>query len=130
MTTASRSPTPRPAVPLHRDSGQRNSSRVEATLDPEALTEIDPTGPRILPRLFAQIANEAAFALEEGVASPDDMETAMRLGLNWPLGPLGITGLIGAGARRRAAARGWRPRLGDAYARRRACWPQPRRVQA
>ena len=95
--TPSSPPTPRPAVPLHRDSGQRNSSRVEATLDPEALTKIDPTGPLILPRLFAQIANEAAFALEEGVASPDDMETAMRLGLNWPQGPLGIAERLGAG---------------------------------
>ncbi len=66
------------------------------TLDPEQLAEIDPAATAVLPRLFAQIANEAAFALEEEVASPDDMETAMRLGLNWPLGPLGITELIGA----------------------------------
>ncbi|MGV1048678.1 MAG: 3-hydroxyacyl-CoA dehydrogenase NAD-binding domain-containing protein [Solirubrobacterales bacterium] len=48
-------------------------------------------------RLFAQIANETAFALEEEVASPDDMDTAMRLGLNWPLGPLDIAENIGAG---------------------------------
>jgi 3-hydroxybutyryl-CoA dehydrogenase len=66
------------------------------TLDPEQLAKIDPAAAAILPRLFAQIANEAAFALEEEVASPEDMETAMRLGLNWPLGPLGITELIGA----------------------------------
>ena len=46
-----------------------------------------PPPSEILPRLFAQIANEAAFALEEGVASPADMDTAMRLGFNWPLGP-------------------------------------------
>jgi 3-hydroxybutyryl-CoA dehydrogenase len=66
------------------------------TLDPEQLAKIDPAAVEILPRLFAQIANEAAFALEEGIASPADMETATRLGLNWPIGPLGITGLIGA----------------------------------
>jgi 3-hydroxybutyryl-CoA dehydrogenase len=66
------------------------------TLDPAELTRIDPAGPAILPRLFAQIANEAAFALEEGVASPADMETAMRLGFNWPLGPFAITELLGA----------------------------------
>jgi 3-hydroxybutyryl-CoA dehydrogenase len=51
----------------------------------------------ILRRLFAQIANEAAFALEEEIASPGDMETAMRLGMNWPLGPLGLAEKIGAG---------------------------------
>jgi 3-hydroxybutyryl-CoA dehydrogenase len=49
----------------------------------------------VLSRLFAQIANEAAFALEEEIASAEDMETAMRLGFNWPRGPLGITRLIG-----------------------------------
>ena len=66
------------------------------TLDPEQLTRIDPAAGEILPRLFAQIANEAALALEEEIASPADMETATRLGLNWPIGPLGITELIGA----------------------------------
>ena len=66
------------------------------TLDPAQLAKIDPAAGEILPRLFAQIANEAAFALEEEIASPADMETATRLGLNWPIGPLGITELIGA----------------------------------
>jgi 3-hydroxybutyryl-CoA dehydrogenase len=66
------------------------------TLDPDALTQIDPAAPAILSRLFAQIANEAAFASEEEIASPEDMETAMRLGFNWPLGPIAITDLIGA----------------------------------
>lgn len=65
------------------------------TLDPEQLAKIDPAAEQILSRLFAQIANEAAFALEEEVASPQDMETAMKLGFNWPLGPLGFAELIG-----------------------------------
>ena len=65
------------------------------TLDPGQLTKIDPAAEEILSRLFAQIANEAAFALEEEIASPEDMETAMRLGFNWPLGPIAVTELIG-----------------------------------
>ncbi len=65
------------------------------TLDPEQLARIDPAAEAVLTRLFAQIANEAAFALEEEIASPADMETAMKLGFNWPLGPLAITELIG-----------------------------------
>ncbi|MGE5857476.1 MAG: 3-hydroxyacyl-CoA dehydrogenase NAD-binding domain-containing protein [Solirubrobacterales bacterium] len=44
--------------------------------------------PRILSRLGATIANEACFALGERVASADDINTAMRLGYNWPIGPL------------------------------------------
>jgi 3-hydroxybutyryl-CoA dehydrogenase len=66
------------------------------TLDPAELAEIDPAAAAILSRLFAQIANEAAFALEEEVGSPEDMDTAMRLGFNWPRGPLELTELIGA----------------------------------
>jgi 3-hydroxybutyryl-CoA dehydrogenase len=44
--------------------------------------------PQVLTRLGATIANEACFALGEGVASADDINTAMRLGYNWPIGPL------------------------------------------
>lgn len=66
------------------------------TLDPGKLARIDPSAGQVLPRLFAQIANEAAFAREEEIASPEDMDTAMRLGFNWPLGPSGFTKLIGA----------------------------------
>jgi 3-hydroxybutyryl-CoA dehydrogenase len=65
------------------------------TLDPEKLARIEGPAEAVLTRLFAQIANEAAFAVEERVASPDDMETAMRLGFNWPRGPLGFAALIG-----------------------------------
>lgn len=66
------------------------------TLDPTELARIDPSAEAILLRLFAQIANEAAFALEEEVGSRADMDTAMRLGFNWPRGPLELTELIGA----------------------------------
>jgi 3-hydroxybutyryl-CoA dehydrogenase len=86
---------PRPAVPYRGMATKRNSGADGPTLERAALAAIDPAGPEILPRLFAQIANEAAFALEEQIASPQDMDTAMRLGFNWPLGPLAITELIG-----------------------------------
>ena len=66
------------------------------TLDPEKLARIDPAAGEVLPRLFAQIANEAAFACEEEIASAQDMDTAMQLGFNWPVGPSGFTKLIGA----------------------------------
>jgi 3-hydroxybutyryl-CoA dehydrogenase len=66
------------------------------TVDPAALAAIDPAANEVLPRLLAQIANEAALALEEEIGSPADMDTAMRLGFNWPRGPLELTELIGA----------------------------------
>jgi 3-hydroxybutyryl-CoA dehydrogenase len=84
------------------------------TLDPAALDRIDPAAEAVLLRLFAQIANEAAFALEEEVGTPADMDTAMRLGFNWPRGPLELTELIGP---RRAAdlLEGLREQHGEAY---------------
>src|SRR3954451_10370956 len=66
-------------------------------LDPEQLAKIDPAAEQVLTRLFAQIANEAAFALEEEIASPEDMDKAMKLGFNWPVGPLEFARLIGPG---------------------------------
>ena len=39
--------------------------------------------------------NEAFFALMEGVASPEDIDTAMKLGTNQPMGPLALADLIG-----------------------------------
>jgi 3-hydroxybutyryl-CoA dehydrogenase len=89
-------PNPASSVPSHKLSRQENNGTDELRLDPHELAEIDPAAPEILPRLFAQITNEAAFALEEQVGSPADMNTAMRLGFNWPRGPLELTELIGA----------------------------------
>jgi 3-hydroxybutyryl-CoA dehydrogenase len=84
------------------------------TLDPEQLAKIDPAAEQVLTRLFAQIANEAAFAQEEQIASPEDMDTAMKLGFNWPVGPLEFARLIGP---RRAAELLERLRVekGEAY---------------
>jgi 3-hydroxybutyryl-CoA dehydrogenase len=57
--------------------------------DDEALEEVaGANGPVVLSRLGATIANEACFALGERVASEDDINTAMRLGYNWPVGSL------------------------------------------
>ncbi len=65
------------------------------TLDPAQLAQVDERAEEVLSRLFAQIANEAAYAMEEDVASTEDMDTAMKLGFNWPAGPLDFAELIG-----------------------------------
>jgi 3-hydroxybutyryl-CoA dehydrogenase len=89
------SSNPGSAAPSHRNSRQANDAAAEPTLDPGELAKIDPAAAKVLPRLLAQIANEAAFALEDEVGSPGDMDTAMRLGFNWPRGPLEFTELLG-----------------------------------
>ena len=116
-------PNPGAAAPSHQIARQAGSGAGETTLDPAALAEIDPAAPLILPRLVAQIANEAAFALEEEVGSPADMDTAMRLGFNWPHGPLELTELIGA-ERAVAILEELRAQHGEAYA------PAPRLAAA
>jgi 3-hydroxybutyryl-CoA dehydrogenase len=42
----------------------------------------------VLGRIVAQLVNEAAFALGEGVGAPEDIDAGMVLGLNHPRGPL------------------------------------------
>jgi 3-hydroxybutyryl-CoA dehydrogenase len=42
----------------------------------------------VLPRLMAMLANEAAFALGEGTADEATIDRAMKLGANYPIGPL------------------------------------------
>ncbi len=42
----------------------------------------------VLPRILCQIINEAMFAVQTSVASPGDIDTAMKLGTNYPLGPI------------------------------------------
>ncbi|TAE21034.1 MAG: hypothetical protein EAZ92_17350 [Candidatus Kapaibacterium sp.] len=42
----------------------------------------------ITPRIVAMLANEAAFAVMEATATVSDIDAAMKLGTNYPLGPL------------------------------------------
>ncbi|ERS87808.1 3-hydroxybutyryl-CoA dehydrogenase [Halomonas sp. PBN3] len=46
-------------------------------------------------RLLVPMINEAAFLLQEGVASAEDIDAAMKLGAAHPLGPLALADLIG-----------------------------------
>jgi 3-hydroxybutyryl-CoA dehydrogenase len=46
-------------------------------------------------RVLAPMINEAFFALMEGVAKAEDIDTSMRLGCNFPMGPLTLADFIG-----------------------------------
>jgi 3-hydroxybutyryl-CoA dehydrogenase len=39
--------------------------------------------------------NEAARALEQGVATPEQIDACMKLGCNHPMGPLALADLVG-----------------------------------
>jgi 3-hydroxybutyryl-CoA dehydrogenase len=46
-------------------------------------------------RVLMPMINEAAFAVFEGVATPEAVDTIMRLGMNHPMGPLTLADFIG-----------------------------------
>jgi len=46
-------------------------------------------------RILMPMINEAIFTVYEGVASPEDVDTVMELGMNHPMGPLTLADFIG-----------------------------------
>jgi len=50
-------------------------------------------------RISAMVGNEAFFMLQEGVANAEDIDTALRLGMSWPIGPLALGDLVGLDVR-------------------------------
>jgi len=46
-------------------------------------------------RVLCPMINEAIFALQEGVGTPEAIDTVMKLGMNHPMGPLALADLIG-----------------------------------
>lgn len=50
-------------------------------------------------RVNALLGNEAFRMLQEGVASPEDIDKAVRLGLNYPMGPLEMADMVGLDTR-------------------------------
>jgi len=49
----------------------------------------------VVNRLLCPMINEAIFALAEGLASAEEIDSAMKLGTNQPIGPLALCDLIG-----------------------------------
>jgi 3-hydroxyacyl-CoA dehydrogenase len=49
----------------------------------------------VVNRILCPMINEAIFALQEGLATAEDIDSGMRLGCNHPIGPLALADLIG-----------------------------------
>lgn len=49
----------------------------------------------VVNRILIPMLNEAVFVLQEGIASAEDIDKAMKLGCNHPMGPLALADLIG-----------------------------------
>lgn len=49
----------------------------------------------VVNRILIPMINEACIVLEEGLATPEDIDKSMKLGCNHPMGPLALGDLIG-----------------------------------
>lgn len=50
-------------------------------------------------RMSALVGNEAFFMLQEGLGTPEEIDKAIKLGLNYPMGPFELGDLVGLDAR-------------------------------
>lgn len=50
-------------------------------------------------RMSALVGNEAFCMLQEGVGTPEEIDTAIKLGLNYPMGPFELVDLVGLDVR-------------------------------
>jgi len=62
-----------------------------------AVARLDDVAGLAVLRTVAMLANEAADAVSQGVASPADLDDAMQKGVNYPRGPLAWADAIGVG---------------------------------
>jgi 3-hydroxybutyryl-CoA dehydrogenase len=77
---------PQLEVSLHQKMDEDVLKRISKDLSAKYLIVPDTIG-LITPRIICMIINEAYYTIEEGIASPEDIDVAMKLGTNYPLGP-------------------------------------------
>jgi len=73
-----------------REVGQRMGKEVVIVRDSPGF---------ITSRINALIGNEAFYMLQEGIASAREIDTAVKLGLNHPMGPFEMVDLVGLDVR-------------------------------
>jgi len=68
----------------------------------------------VVNRILCTMLNEAFFVLDEGLATPEDIDKGMTLGCNHPIGPLALADLVGLDTLLRIME-GLQRELGDKY---------------
>lgn len=80
--------TPTATVEAAREFFRALAKKVEIVQDRTGL---------VAARVICQIINEAAFALQDDVAAPQDIDTSMKLGVSYPFGPFEWADRLGIG---------------------------------
>jgi 3-hydroxybutyryl-CoA dehydrogenase len=76
------------------DETTQTAIEVGKRMDKEPVEAKDSPG-FISNRILCPMINEAVYTLQEGIGSPDAIDTVMRLGMNHPMGPLALADLVG-----------------------------------
>ncbi len=76
------------------DETTRRTNALADAMGKTRITSADRPG-FIVNRILIPMLNEACYALMEGVGTPEDIDTGIKLGLNHPMGPLALSDLIG-----------------------------------
>ena len=71
-------------------SDMRDAARALFARDGKAVSVIRDSGGFVSQRVVATIVNIASDMCQQGICSPNDLETAVTLGLGYPLGPLAM----------------------------------------
>jgi 3-hydroxybutyryl-CoA dehydrogenase len=80
--------------PVTSDTMMKEAEQIISLLGKSAKVVQDTIG-MVMPRILSMITNEAYFAMNEGVATGNDIDTAMKLGTNYPAGPVELASTIG-----------------------------------
>ena len=76
------------------DETYETTKALAVDLGKTVVTSLDSPG-FIVNRILIPLINEACFALQENLGTPEDIDTGIKLGLNHPMGPLALADLIG-----------------------------------
>jgi len=77
-------------------SDMRDAAHVLMASDGKAVSVIQDSGGFVTQRVVATIVNIASDMCQQGICSPADLDTAVTLGLGYPMGPLALGDRLGA----------------------------------
>jgi len=77
------------------DATVETMGQISARLGKESVVVKKDSPGFIVNRILIPALNEAAFLMAEGIAEPEDIDKAIELGLNWPMGPLKLMDYVG-----------------------------------
>ncbi len=80
---------------LTSDETLEYAKKIASEMGKEYVTVNKDVAGFIVNRILVPALNEAVQLVYEGVASPEDIDKAIKLGLNWPMGPIELIDYVG-----------------------------------